>query len=258
MPHKRAKRSVREREKVNKGVDLPPPTSLVTEKVPKTASRILNAEKIRQEYRERKRKVVEDGDAGKPQRKKSKKEVNPKEYQNDEPVLKIKTGETIAQFNKRVEKTMLPAIRSAIHSSSSQAKNVNQAQAEEKVVRKDNSTSARHPTRGHKEEAMTLGPSLLQKTPRNASENIKEFQSTSTSAPRRLNDIAQAPPEFKKLPRGVSGDAGMNIKGKSQGVLSMAQKLMMEEEREKAILRYREMKANKAKLDGSVRERGDM
>lgn len=69
---------------------------------------------------------------------------------------------------------------------------------------------------------------------------VKEFQLSSSSAPKRLNDVAQAPPEFKKLPRGVSP-----VIGKRDGVLSMSQKVMMEQEREKAIARYRELKASR-------------
>ena len=68
----------------------------------------------------------------------------------------------------------------------------------------------------------------------------KEFATLNSAAPRRLNDVAQAPPELKKLPRG----AGSAI-GKRDGVLSMAQKVMIEQEREKAILRYRELKASR-------------
>lgn len=87
----------------------------------------------------------------------------------------------------------------------------------------------------------------------------KEFATASSSAPRRLNDIAQAPPEFKRLPRGAvqattRGASGTGS-GKREGVLSMAQKMMMEQEREKAILRYREMKANRRGEGGGTDER---
>jgi len=68
----------------------------------------------------------------------------------------------------------------------------------------------------------------------------KEFAIASSTAQKRLNDIAQAPPEFKKLPRGASSAIG-----KKESVLSMSQKLMMEQEREKAIVRYRELKASR-------------
>ncbi len=78
----------------------------------------------------------------------------------------------------------------------------------------------------------------------------KEFAVMSSAAPRRLNDIAMAPPELKKFPRGVKskhnspGVGGGKVKA---GVLSMAQRVMMEAERESVIKRYREMKERKAK-----------
>ena len=76
----------------------------------------------------------------------------------------------------------------------------------------------------------------------------KEFQVVSTSAPRRLNDIAQEPPIIKKLPRGAAkNDAAPS------GVLSMAQKAMMEEERDKAVRHYRELKARKLRENGGVK-----
>jgi hypothetical protein len=83
-----------------------------------------------------------------------------------------------------------------------------------------------------------------------------EFQKSSTSAPRRLNDIAQAPPEFKKLPRGAK-DRADNSKAVSgrDGVLSMKQKLMMEEERDKVIARYRALKARRRIEGGGGGER---
>ena len=73
----------------------------------------------------------------------------------------------------------------------------------------------------------------------------KDFTTLSTSAPRRLNDIVQAPPEIKKLPRGAklkTQTVSTSSQSLKDGVLSMAQKAMLEEERERAIRLYREMK----------------
>jgi len=63
-----------------------------------------------------------------------------------------------------------------------------------------------------------------------------------------------APPQLKKFPRGVKSKdnslAGGGEKAKAgagAGVLSMAQRVMMEAERESAIKRYREMKERKTK-----------
>ena len=77
----------------------------------------------------------------------------------------------------------------------------------------------------------------------------KEFATTSSSAPRRLNDVALAPPELKKLPRGAAklSSSGGKVKASAVGVLSMAQRALMEAERENAIRRYREMKERKVR-----------
>ena len=79
-----------------------------------------------------------------------------------------------------------------------------------------------------------------------------------TSAPKRLNDIVQAPPELKVAPRlkrmaaaaqnkkkGAANDDSEEDVG--SGVVSAAQKRMMELEREKAIQRYRALKEAKMK-----------
>lgn len=56
---------------------------------------------------------------------------------------------------------------------------------------------------------------------------------------RRLNDIVQEPPTFTKLPRGAKST---KVETLAKGVVSMAQKHMMELEREQAVKRYRELK----------------
>ena len=80
----------------------------------------------------------------------------------------------------------------------------------------------------------------------------REFEKVDTSAPKRLNDVAEAPPELKKLPRKAKklvamGEStkGSGTSSLKEGVLSMAQKAMMEEERERAVRLYREMKKGK-------------
>ena len=75
-----------------------------------------------------------------------------------------------------------------------------------------------------------------------------EFAKVSTSAPRRVNDIVQAPPQIKHLPRNAKSIVAASGKGqKSDAVVSMAQKAMMETERENAIQRYRELKERRLK-----------
>lgn len=85
----------------------------------------------------------------------------------------------------------------------------------------------------------------------------KEFATTSSAAPRRLNDVAMAPPELKRLklqrPKAAVNSGGKQqqqqqhaVQTKVAGVLSMAQRAMMEVERENAIRRYRVMKERKS------------
>lgn len=134
---------------------------------------------------------------------------------------------------------MRPVVKSAIRSSSAQSRKVKKSELDSKI--KNTSKS--------KERDASLLPDLTSKH----DDRPTEFQKSSTSAPRRLNDIAQAPPEFKKLPRGVGKDQP-KATGSRDGVLSMKQKLMMEEEREKAIIRYRQLKERR-RLAGDGGER---
>jgi hypothetical protein len=82
-------------------------------------------------------------------------------------------------------------------------------------------------------------------------DRAKEFATTSSAAPRRLNDIVMAPPELKRLSRtkGAMGSSAKEhaVQTKAGGVLSMAQRAMMEMERENAIRQYREMKERNSK-----------
>jgi hypothetical protein len=119
------------------------------------------------------------------------------------------------------------------------------------------SPAKRRPRRAHSlPKPQTSGSSALNKNTsatatggdpktahvRDPDECPKEFEKISTSVPRRLNDVVRAPPDFKKLPRGATRGQEQAFKSGKDGILSMAQKVMMEEERAKAIARYRTMK----------------
>ncbi|KAG1720781.1 hypothetical protein EDB19DRAFT_1646877 [Suillus lakei] len=247
MPHKRAKRAVRERERSLKGVNLPPKHLGNEETVPKSVARILNAEKIRHEFREKKRKIVEPNGDECPQlkRRRPASDVNSRK----EEMLKIQSGETIAHFNKRVESSMMPLIRTAMQESSAQAKTMINNASRADVSNPSPPTSTNTPP--SRTDASNLSPLTFTNTPqRQHRDKPKEFRVSSTSAPRRLNDIAQEPPRFGKLPRGARSGKESS-KEKVAGILSMAQKAMMEEERENIIKRYRELKAKKLRSDGS-------
>ncbi|KAL1733435.1 hypothetical protein EV714DRAFT_246450 [Schizophyllum commune] len=257
MPHKRAKRSVREKSKKEQGHDLiPAKYSLSEEAIPKSAARVLNAAKVQAEYRAKKRSSEDDGSQGKAKRRK---------VDSSTSGMSIKPGESLTHFNKRVEDSMRGLVRSAVQTSNAVARNALKKEAEEKKAAKQEKKAKRKADEGDddvkgskssdgkrpvKDDAKSSPTKPAQPADKHA-DRPKEFQQASTSAPRRLNDIAQAPPDLKKLPRGAKKAAGssatMGHTPKSDGVVSMAQKVMMEQEREKAIERYRLLRASQRK-----------
>ncbi|KAA1466625.1 hypothetical protein DENSPDRAFT_862598 [Dentipellis sp. KUC8613] len=238
MPHKRAKRSVREQRLNEKGRDLAAPSSsLANESIPKSASRILNAAKIREDFK--KRKMLGDDEAG-PAKKRRRPSTDAEEgakAKTKGKQIAIKPGETLAHFNRRVEEDMRPLVRSAVQTASAVERNARKKQG--KDVPPVKQPPGKEKRRKGRSESPDVSP-----PPDKHRDRPKEFSNVSTSAPRRLNDIAMAPPDLKKLPRGAKNLKEGATK-KSAHVVSMAQKAMMEEERERAIKRYREMKEKK-------------
>lgn len=76
---------------------------------------------------------------------------------------------------------------------------------------------------------------------------LKDFDRLVSSAPKRLNDIVQAPPQLSVGSRlkSKSKESSKYSGDKSDNVVSSAQKRMMDLEREKAIARYRALKSAK-------------
>ncbi|KAJ3747435.1 hypothetical protein DFH05DRAFT_1479883 [Lentinula detonsa] len=232
MPHKRAKRSVREQQRSQKGSDLAPSQlqlSLSQEAIPKSLSRVLNAAKVREEWRKRK---LEDGETEEKNGTKKKQKLNEKTHSKTK-TKSIMPGESLQHYNKRVETDMRPLVKSAVQSSKLA---IRHAQRQE-LASKSKRDTVEHPM-----------PSSEPRTAQHPGRPT-EFQTLSTSTPRRLNDIAQSPPEFNHLPRGVESSSKVSKTKVEQrdGVISLAQKEMMKQEREKAIARYRELRAYRKK-----------
>ncbi|KIM66901.1 hypothetical protein SCLCIDRAFT_109543 [Scleroderma citrinum Foug A] len=247
MPHKRAKRSTREKDRLLRGIDLAPQKSLADEPIPKSVSRVLDSARIRREYREKKRKS-DDCDNDIPQGKRRRQHVN---NEGDEGTLKIKPGETIAHFNKRVEGSMMPLIKTALRHSSTQQRKVRKQEARQ--VRFGEQTADQSDSKSCSDPSQNVASVAASGAKPNSRERDREFSKASTAAPRRLNDTVQAPPDITKFPRGSR--QLRNDKDKSSGVLSMAQKVMMEEERERAIKHYRGLKARRLCGDAVVTAR---
>ncbi|TDL25433.1 hypothetical protein BD410DRAFT_639513 [Rickenella mellea] len=243
MPHKRAKRSVRELQRSQRKTDLPPAASTFTDHtVPKSAARVLNAEALQAAFREKKRKAQPGNEAGEDggARRKRKRRVDAKHQDQSQrssanTVLKILPGESLGHFNKRVEDDMRPVVRSAIRGAKSTP-----------LLAKTSVTNITESKRKSITDPDINAPVYAESKPARTSKT--DFDKLLSSAPKRLNDIAQAPPTFKSLPRGAK-QASQNAKKDGErsksDVISMAQKAMMEVEREKAIERYRAMKEAK-------------
>ena len=139
---------------------------------------------------------------------------------------------------------MRGSVREAMQTSSAVAR---KAKKEEEVSKgkQQEAKPAQEKTKGKAKANSDSESEEETKQASKARSHPKEFTTLSTSAPRRLNDIVQAPPEIKKLPRGAklkTQTVSTSSQSLKDGVLSMAQKAMLEEERERAIRLYREMK----------------
>lgn len=137
---------------------------------------------------------------------------------------------------------MRPLVRTAMSSTvsvSKQKRKASERDEQPNTPAKPNETkSPRHPE------------SKSQAKESNSTELVavqKDFDRLVTSAPKRLNDIVLAPPQLsigsrlKLKPKDSTKSSG----DKSDNVVSVAQKRMMDLEREKAIARYRALKSAK-------------
>lgn len=81
---------------------MAPKLSVEHEPVPKSVSRVLDAGRIRREYRKKKRQLdgVSNSDEDNPRRKKSRKNVTGMKDDAETSALRLKPGETIPQFNR--------------------------------------------------------------------------------------------------------------------------------------------------------------
>ncbi|KDQ12126.1 hypothetical protein BOTBODRAFT_56988 [Botryobasidium botryosum FD-172 SS1] len=208
MPHKRAKKSVREAESSKRGSNLVPGADHDT--IPKCMSRILDAERIRNEWKDKKRKREETESGGASKKKKK----GSDEADEAKKSLQIMPGETLAHFNRRIEDGLRPLVRSAIKSSSSKSKK--------------------------KVDTPKEPPTPSSPPPKPTRTSAKEFAPKAKGS--RLNDIVQAPPTLTKFPRGHGGGDGVGKSKKADAVLSAAQKRQLEAERERVIQHYRRMK----------------
>ncbi|KAJ6516630.1 hypothetical protein C8R47DRAFT_1032119 [Mycena vitilis] len=257
MPHKKAKRSIRDQQRSQKGSDLAPirkagGDALSSEPLPKSFMRAINATQVRADFHAKRKLQGEDGEDGGQKKAKRRKVEGGVD-------AKIRPGETLAHFNKRIETDMRPLVRSAVQSSLATLR-------AHKKPAADSSTPASASTSTAKSAPQTKSTAANPKSkskstnddPDDAPAPVdkhasrpKEFARTSSAAPRRLNDIALAPPTLSLGRKPAANTPAKVGKHTKSSVLSPAQQLQMAAAREAAVARYREMKAARRAAGGA-------
>ncbi|KZV76059.1 hypothetical protein PENSPDRAFT_646602 [Peniophora sp. CONT] len=265
MPHKRAKRSTREETRKQKGSNLAPSKSegISSESIPKSALRVLQAAQIRADHAKRKRENPDEDDGRSGKRRKQEGTAGKGQGQvktaakvkgaaaegKGKGEMKILPGESLAHFNRRVEDGMRGDVRAAMQSSSAHGRKARKQEEEAAAATKAANIAKNTAKSQKRQNTVTEEDDEDASLPVDKHANRpKEFAKLQTSAPHNVNDIALAPPTLalKKATKlqAAAGPEGLRG-GKAAGVLSMAQRAMMEVERERAIKHYRELKEKK-------------
>ena len=197
--------------------------------------------------------------------------------------------ETLAEYNRRVESILRPSVSHAIKSANAvkaaQERQVRMAKAEKKRKARgehiddhdsevdggdgegNGAGGGRKRNKGNTGNAGNAGPSNGHIDGKQTNKDNGSFEFAPIPAPRRLNDIVQAPPSLPHLRLSTknkpttSGGSGGGEKGNNRGsawkaqgtgrALSAAQERILGEERERVIKRYREMKAEREAAKGA-------
>ncbi|KAM6493809.1 hypothetical protein JOM56_010170 [Amanita muscaria] len=248
MPHKRAKRSAREQLRQERGFNLAPERqSLSDEAIPKSVARVINAVKVREQWKSKKRELEqrEDRDGFKRQKIHRRQEDDGNAIIGVTPSskLRIQAGESIQHFNRRVEDDIQPVLRSAIQAARATIRrNVREGTKGKQNAKKASKSSS--PTVDHSVSRRKVTASATSnRTDEQVSAPPKDFAKFSASAPKRLNDVAQAPPALTALPRRAKHQRQEGTRVFTRDVLeSPAQRLVMDKERDAVIQRYRLLK----------------
>ena len=223
---------------MNRGTNLPPSTSSHND-TPRSASRVLNSLSVQKQFRASGRITSEDtGESLTKGKRKAEvlssekgsksgpSTVKKSKIQVREPIDGIRHGETLGEYNRRVEATLRPEVSRAMK----QANALKTAHERRKRSIRDQRAGA------FSDDVAASKPDVVP----------REF--APIPAPRRLNDIVHAPPVLPHL-RKAGGIKGVSESGVFRATgrtpLNMGQMRILEEERERVIKRYREMKEAK-------------
>ncbi|KAJ9126775.1 hypothetical protein QFC24_001807 [Naganishia onofrii] len=273
MPHKRSKRSVRETEKAKKGQNLAPaqePPSGYVDDTPKGAARILNSLKVRQDFHEKKKAAATATTDAANKKAKSKQKGGTKDT-----LPKILPGEKLGDFNRRLEDHMRPVVTQAMKDAN--AKKADEArklalekkerrEAQQEAKRKKDASLAqaeKSDGEGEDEEewagvdSSSKKPEIAKKASKRTRDPEHEYEDPSNprkrgktefeKAPIRsgILDVMTAPPTLPRLKKSTKQTPSSIFAPINRNPLNSGQQRLMEEERERVVARYRELKETK-------------
>ncbi|KAE8258778.1 hypothetical protein A4X13_0g1452 [Tilletia indica] len=261
MPHKRAKRSVREADRFAKGQDLAPSGTGSKDGffggLPKGAMRVIMGAKAQADYQERRRAAADPKRiGGGPSSAKSSPDVKGKgkatskksaapaagesvstKKDGAKHELKLLPGETLGNFNRRVEKTLAADITASLRAAATTSEKRSNKKRKASAIDEEEEDAGEAKAKSAEKAAAraALEPSsqdlkrereaLLQQQqrrkhsgPEPGGEPIKDWAKVDQR--RRLDDIATAPPRFTKVPK-ARGNPAVPAKAVSTAASSL-------------------------------------
>lgn len=220
MPHKRAKRSVRDKNTKESGFNNAPSGYRIdNEELPKGAMRILMGGKIQEQHRERKRQRTDASD------------------NKEDKDLKIRPEERLKDFNRRIDNKMRKDINTSIKSNTSEkaAKRMNKIVEKEQEKEKQKKRAAEE-LKAHQE---------AQAEEDDSEEERPERDFEVADQKRSLNDVAQAPPTLPRMKRQAKRSGVEDSSAGSRVGAPLMRQMELEKERDRVINLYRQQKGKR-------------
>lgn len=257
----------------HRGQNLAPaqePSSGYVDDTPKGAARILNSLKVRQDFHEKKKAAANATTDAANKKTKSKQKGGTKDA-----LPKILPGEKLGDFNRRLEDHMRPVVTQAMKDAN--AKKADEArklalekkerrEAQQEAKRKKDAGAAQaEKSEAEEEEGEEWGgvdsgsknPASTKKASKRTRDPEHEYEDPSNprkrgktefeKAPIRTGilDVMTAPPTLPRLKKSTKQTPSSIYAPVNRNPLNSGQQRLMEEERERVVARYRELKEAK-------------
>ncbi|TIA88421.1 hypothetical protein E3P99_02592 [Wallemia hederae] len=253
MPHKRAKRSVRDTQNKETGFNNAPSGYRIdNEQLPKGAMRVLMGGQIQAAYRDKKKRKRGDSDKDGD---KSKAEE-----------LKIRPGERLGDFHRRVDDSMRRDINSTIRSNTSEkaAKRMNKKLEEEassketkKLADKEKRDKKQREAAEAEAERAARAAQEEEEGQDSDGETMKPVKDFAAAERVRLNDVAQAPPSLPRMKRQAKRYGVEDSNAGSRVGAPLMRQMELEKERQRVINLYRAQKGKRLEDWVSSKEKGE-